>query len=128
MSRNWIGYSLWMIVGLTIITPSLAQAQGQHRLTSMEGNVEVWRVNESPNRINYQPISLGEPLHLEDYLRLPRGASATIICSNAKVWEVPGNQIWRIGQECPDTSKFEPWRIDLPADIVPRTRNGAGTR
>jgi len=88
------------ILSLTLVelaSPGLTSAAGLNFISQLSGDVKLKQVRWS----NYQKANFGDSLSQEDQLQLGAKASATVLCSNLRLWKVPSAKVSRVSEGCP---------------------------
>ena len=77
--------SLFSVVFVSTIAPVLDVAAGQHYIAEIQGDVSVKR-----NRwVAYSRVGVGSALSPSDWLRVARGSSVRVVCSDWQIWNPP---------------------------------------
>ena len=88
-----------IILGL-ILTGAMAPAQAQstplNLISEIKGNVLLKRSQWQ----NFKKANVGDLLNVSDQLQLEGGASATVLCNNLKIWQVPKGRAVLISDGC----------------------------
>lgn len=106
---------VFFLIGNTI--PALAQAQGLNYISNLKGKVQIRRSNWS----NYQKANFGDTLSAGDRIQVAKGASATVLCSNATNWTVPPGKESLLEDGCKRTGRIVLYR---KGQGIGRTRSG----
>jgi Tetratricopeptide repeat len=91
------GIFSFVLVGLAVPGWAETSTEGVNFIVQLSGDVRLKRSGWS----GYQKVSAYASLGGEDRLQLGAKASATVLCSNFKRWEVPSGKVSRIAEGCP---------------------------
>ncbi len=89
--------AIFTLTLVELASPGLTSAAGLHFISQMSGDVKLKQVGWS----NYQKANFGDLLSQEDQLQLGAKASATVFCSNLRLWKVPSAKVSRVSEGCP---------------------------
>lgn len=88
-----------LILGLGLgasIPPAQAQPTALNLISDIKGNVLLKRSQWK----DFKKANVGDLLNVSDQLKLEAGASATVLCNNLKVWNVPNNKATLVSDGC----------------------------
>lgn len=102
MKRNLVATTTFVVLCLiTLATPALSNPVGFNLIFAINGNVQIKR----PRWTRYKKIYAGTLVNSSDKLRLTRGASAKVFCSNLSIWTLPSPGVSSISRGCPSGSR-----------------------
>jgi hypothetical protein len=89
--------ALILVLGLAgFISPAQAQPTALNLISEIKGNVSLKRSQWK----DFKKANVGDLLNVSDQLKLEAGASATVLCNNLKVWNVPNNKATLVSDAC----------------------------
>jgi len=89
--------ALILVLGLAgFISPAQAQPTALNLISDIKGNVLLKRSQWK----DFKKANVGDLLNVSDQLKLEAGASATVLCNNLKVWNVPNNKATLVSDGC----------------------------
>ena len=88
--------ALISLISRGIVNPSWANSNGLFFISELEGEVKIQQNSSG----EFQSAPFGYPLNADDKIQLAVGASATVLCSNGELWEVPTGKISNIPEDC----------------------------
>lgn len=98
MKINIVAITTLFTVGLTVFAiPALSNTNGLNFIFAISGNVEIKR----PSWTGYKPVNVGTLVNSSDKLRLTKGASAKVFCTNLSIWNLSSPGESSISQGCP---------------------------
>lgn len=100
MKKNLVAISTLITLGLMAVAkPALSNANGLNLIFAITGNVQVKR----PSWTGYKRVYVGTLVNSSDKLRLTKGASAKIQCTNLDVWDLASPGEFSVSQGCPSS-------------------------
>lgn len=98
MKKNIVAITTLITFALTVLaTPALSNTNGLNFIFAISGNVEIKR----PRWTGYKPVNVGTLVNSSDKLRLTKGASAKVFCTNLSIWNVRSPGESSVSQGCP---------------------------
>ena len=98
--KTFITTTILIALGLIAVAkPAVSNISPLNFIVAIAGNVQMKR----PQCTGYKPVSIGTLVNPSDKLRLSKGASAKIQCTNLDVWDLGDPGEFSISQGCPSS-------------------------
>lgn len=104
------------LVLIALAKPAVSNISPLNFIVAIAGNVQIKR----PQWTGYKPVSIGTLVNPSDKLRLSKGASAKVQCTNLDVWDLGDPGEFSISQGCPSSRPV----LRRPNSTTTRTRTG----
>ncbi|KST67713.1 tetratricopeptide repeat protein [Mastigocoleus testarum] len=100
MKKNLVTITTLITLGLIAFAkPALSNLNPLNIIVAIAGNVQIKR----PQWTEYKPVSIGTLVNPSDKLRLTKGASVKVQCTNLDVWDLGSPGEFPISQACPSS-------------------------
>ena len=97
MKKNIVAITTIITFALTVLaTPALSDTNGLNFIFATSGKVEIKR----PRWTGYKPVYVGTLVNSSDKLRLKKGTSAKVFCTNLSIWNVRSPGESSVSQGC----------------------------